>query len=249
EAADDRIARLATYARLPGLIREGMFGAVAEQDEGGQSPLQHMRDVETAESGRLFAARGSVDLVFQGRDVRYNPASALTLDYADLETGDVRYAKDDQKLVNALTSSRPGGATQRVASASSMLAYGTYEPPALELLKVTDLEVTDAAHWTILRYADPAHELRNLPVEGGTLPLADYRALLGADISSVLTVTDLPDQAPAPTVSLMVEGYTETITEGQHRWDFYTSRAQTDAVWVLDDPVYSALGTTTRLAY
>lgn len=248
EPAWIRMYRLAGYARIPGVTPQGTFSNVASQGELGSPPLTHMRDIERTEGGRLIADRASAWLIFQSRTVRYNPTSALTLAYADLETGDVEFADDDQKLVNLVTASRPGGATQRIQDAESISLYGIYEEQ-LTLLKTTDTEVIDAATWQVIRRGDPQPEMRQLPVEASTLSTATYRALLDADVSTVLTVTGLPAQATAPTATVTVEGYTEKISQGQHHLDFHVSRSDTDSVWVLDDPAYSVLGTTTRLAY
>ncbi|WP_328941515.1 hypothetical protein OG259_07530 [Streptomyces sp. NBC_00250] len=243
-----RMYRLGGYAKIPAVIPQGSFSAVASQGQLGSSPLSHMRDVERTENGRLFADRATAQLVFQSRTVRYNPTSAVTLEYADLETPDVEFSDDDQKQVNLVRASRPGGATQRIQDPTSIALDGIAEQQ-LDLLKTTDAEVIDAATWLVIRYADPQPEIRQLPVQAATLSTATYRALLDADISTVFTVTDLPDEAISPTSTVLVEGYTEEIKEGQHTLNFHTSRADLGSVWVLDDPVYSVLGTTSRLAY
>ncbi|MEU3426589.1 carbohydrate binding domain-containing protein [Streptomyces gardneri] len=243
-----RMYRLGGYAKIPEVIPQGSFSTVASQGQLGSSPLSHMRDVERTESGRLFADRASAAMVFQSRTVRYNPTSAATLEYADLETPDVEFSDDDQKQVNLVRASRPGGATQRVQDPDSIALDGIAEQQ-LDILKTSDDEVIDAATWLVIRYADPQPEMRQLPVQAATLSTATYRALLDADISTVFTVTDLPDEAISPTVTVIVEGYTEEIKEAQHNINFHTSRADLGAVWVLDDPTYSVLGTTTRLAY
>ncbi|MGW6418850.1 carbohydrate binding domain-containing protein [Streptomyces sp. NPDC055055] len=248
ESAWIRMYRLGGYAQIPEVIPQGSFSTVASQGTLGSSPLTHMRDVERTESGRLFSDRASAALVFQSRTVRYNPTSAVTLAYGDLETGDVEISDDDQKQVNLVRASRPGGATQRVQDAESIARDG-YAEQQLDILKTTDAEVIDAATWMVIRYADPQPEIRQVPVQAATLSVATFRALLDADISSVLTITGLPDEAIAPTSTVLVEGYTEQIKEGQHDLDFHTSRADLGAVWVLDDPTYSVLGSTTRLAY
>ncbi|MFE1272062.1 hypothetical protein [Streptomyces sp. NPDC058758] len=248
ELSSERMARLAGYARIPTVTSSGSFSAVASQGVLGSSPLSHMRDVERTENGRLVAARDSAGLLFQSRTVRYNPSSAVTLAYSDLETPGVQVSDDDQKQVNLVEASRPGGATQRIQSDESIARDGIYQQQ-LTVLKTTDSEVVDAGTWLVIRYADPQPELRQLPVEASTLSTTTRRALLGADISTVITVTGMPAEAPSPTVTAMVEGYTERITESQHFLDFHTSRADLGAVWVLNDPVYSVLGSTTRLAY
>lgn len=249
EDADDRVSRIAQYAGVLDVIAVGDFSPVAGQGELAATALAALRDVERTEGGRLVCARASAALIIQARTVRYNPVAVTTIAWADTETGQGGWADDDQKLTNTVAASRPGGAVQRVTDPDSVAAYGPYQPADLTLLKQTDDEVLDAVTWTVSRYADPPPELRELVVEVSTLPLAQRRALLDADVSTVITVTDLPPEALAAEATITIEGYTATITEHQHIINFHTSRAYTDAVWVLDDSTYSVLGTTTRLAY
>ncbi|MEU0991928.1 hypothetical protein [Streptomyces sp. NPDC005953] len=250
ETADDRLARLARYVGLDTLTVYGStHDPVTGQGDGGTGVVPRMREVETSESGKLFAARDWYGLDYQSRDVRYNPdpaSDAFTIPYADLETGGVQLADDDQKLCNSVEATRPGGATQKVVAAASIAAYGTYGKQ-LSLLKTSDNSVLDAAYWIVSRYADPDPELREVPVEAYTLPA--YTDILAADISSHFTVIDLPPEAPATELRVLVEGYTETLKEQSHRIQFRTSASTTDSVWVIEDPVYGLLDQTTRLAY
>jgi hypothetical protein len=250
ESASTRIGRLAGYAGIASVTVEGAtHDAMAGQGSGGATALARMKEVEQTESGRLFAARDSFGLVYQSRDVRYNPApasEAFSVAYADTETPDVEIRDDDQKLVNTVIASRPGGATQRVLNAASRAAYGVYQQN-LTLLKTSDGSVLDAAQWLVSRYADPLPELREVPIEAYTLP--NYAAILSADISDSFSVTGMPAQSYASTMRVTVEGYTETIKYNSHRIQFHVSRSDTDSVWVLGDSTYSVLGSTTRLAY
>lgn len=248
EAANTRIARITSYLGLTVTTQGTTFDGMASQKDLGKAPLEHLREIERTESGKLLASRQLAALIFQSRDVRYNPVAAASIAYADLETAGVEMADDDQAMVNTVVASRPGGATQRVVDQAARDTYGPYQRE-LDLYKSTDLKVTDAANWIVSRHADPPPELRAVPVEASTLGLTTYRALLNADVSTVLDVTSMPAEAPASTQTVTVEGYTETITQEQHRFAFHTSRALTDAVWILDSATYSQLGITTRLAY
>jgi hypothetical protein len=251
ETADSRIARFCTYAGLDDVIIQGStHDPIASQGTGGTGVVERMREVESTESGKLFAARDQYLMTYQSRDLRYNPdpaGEAFTISYADLETKSVELADDDQKLVNSLEASRPGGATQKVTAPDSILAYGIYDPGALSILKTSDNSVLDAAYWRVSRYADPAPELREVPIEAFTM--SSYLDILDADISSYFSVTGLPSQAPASSMRVTVEGYTETIKNNSHVIQFHTSTTNNDTVWVLDDPTYSVLDSTTRLAY
>ncbi|WP_406420057.1 hypothetical protein [Streptomyces sp. NBC_00842] len=250
ERADARIARLAKYAGIGSVT---VFGTthdpIAGQGEGGSGVVAQMREVEATESGRLYAERDYYGLAYQSRDLRYNPdpgAEVFMIAYADLETADVQLADDDQKLCNQVRASRPGGATQLVTDPASIFAFGVYEQQ-LSILKTTDNSVADAASWIVSRYADPEPELREVPVEAYTM--ASYLDILDADISSYFTVYNLPSQATASELRVTVEGYTETIREKSHVIRFRTSASSADSVWVLDDPYYARLGSTSRLAY
>ncbi|WP_030173264.1 LamG-like jellyroll fold domain-containing protein [Streptomyces sp. NRRL S-813] len=251
ETADVRIERLARYAGVSSVTVWGsLHDPIASQGPAGSTVVARMRDVESTESARLFAERDWYGLAYQSRDLRYNPDPAsevFTIDYADLETGRVELADDDQKLINSVEASRPGGATQKVTAPSSIVAFGVYDPGSMSILKTSDNSVLDAAYWLVSRYANPEPELREVPIEAYTMP--NYLDILDADISTYFSVNNMPSQAPADSMRVTVEGYTETIKERSHLIQFHTSTTITDSVWVLDDPTYSVLDSTTRLAY
>ncbi|MEU0831302.1 hypothetical protein [Streptomyces sp. NPDC005969] len=250
ETAAVRMARLAKYAGISAVTILGTtHDPVAGQGEGGSGVVARMREVEATESGRLYARRDYYGLAYQSRDQRYNPDPAsevFTIAYADLDTLGVQLADDDQKLCNQVEASRPGGATQKVRADSSVLAFGLYGQQ-LEILKTSDNSLVDAASWIVSRYANPDPELREVPIEAYTMP--GYLNILDADISSFFSVTGLPAQAPAASMRVTVEGYTETIKEQSHVIQFRTSASTRDSVWVLGDATYGVLNSTTRLAY
>ncbi|MEU3836146.1 LamG-like jellyroll fold domain-containing protein [Streptomyces microflavus] len=250
EPADWRVERLARYAGLSSVTIHGTtHDAMASQGPGGSSVVARLREVESTESGKLYAERDYYGLAYQSRDLRFNPdaaGEAFTIQYADLETGSVELSDDDQKMCNEVEASRPGGATQTVRASESILAFGVYPEP-MNLIKTTDLSVLDAAMWRVMRYANPLPELREVPIKAMSMP--QYLDILDADISSYFTVYDLPAQALATELRVTVEGYTETLKEQEHDIQFRTSESSRDSVWVLGDPVYGVLGVTTRLAY
>ncbi|GAB2714388.1 carbohydrate binding domain-containing protein [Streptomyces bullii] len=248
ESASARASRIASYVGLTVTAQGTVFDGVASQKALGRSALEHLREIETTESGKLLASRSTTALILQSRDLRYNPIPAVSLRYVDLDTDTVKLSNDDQKMINTVAASRPGGATQRIVNQTSVDTYGP-KPQTLELFKTTDLKVTDAANWLVSRYGDPPSEIRQVPMDAYSLPLVTYRALLDADVSTTLELAALPAEAPSSTATVTIEGYTETIGQGRHYLDFHTSRAQTDTVWVLDDSRYSVLDSTTRLAY
>ncbi|MFJ7049052.1 LamG domain-containing protein [Streptomyces sp. NPDC101112] len=250
EDADVRIERLTRYGGLNSVTVWGTtHDPIASQGPAGANALARIREVESTEAAKVFAERDWFGIAYQSRDIRYNPSPSsevFTISYADLDTDEVEASDDDQKMVNIVEASRPGGATQRVTAPASVLAYGE-KPQPLALLKTSDLSVLDAAAWLVSRYADPPPELREVPIEAYSM--STYLDILDADIGSYFSVTSLPSQAPASSMRVTVEGYTEVIKDTSHKIQFHTSKSATDSVWVLDDAVYSVLGSTTRLAY
>lgn len=255
EAANLRMQRLARYAGIPSVtILGSTHDAIASQGPGGTGVVARMREVESTESGKLYAERDYFGLAYQSRDLRYNPdpsSEVFTIAYADLEPGS-SYADDDQKMANTAEGGRPGGGVQKVTAPSSVLAFGEYPAQGggtINLLKTNDNSVLDALYWLVSRYANPQPEMREVVIEAYSLPPATYLDILDADISSYFTVTSMPSQAPASSVRATVEGYTETLRDRSHRIEFHTSASVTDSVWVLGDSVYGVLDSTTRLAY
>lgn len=246
EGGNARIPRLAAYAGVTVATQGALWTELASQGAGGRTVLAMMQEAAATESGQLFAARSN-GVTYQSRDQRYNRASSVTLDAVDLE-GDLEFDDDDQFLINIVNGSRPNGPSIRARDTASITAYGSYESD-LSLLHHNDSNLQDAVYWRLNRHADPAPRFARVPIEAAHLATATYRALLDVTISDVLTITGLPAQAPTSTATVTVEGYTELITPGQHRWSFDTSPAALDQVWVLDSATYSVLGTSTRLAY
>ncbi|MFZ4264510.1 phage head spike fiber domain-containing protein [Streptomyces arboris] len=247
ETADVRAARILRYLGIPALTSGVFSTGIAEQAALGSTALDHLREVERTEGGVLAAEREDAVVRLSGRSVRYNPVPVLLVEWADLEPGTV-VAYDLQRVVNSVVVTRPGGATQRLVNAASVAARGPIGR-TVDTLATTDLTTADLGNWILQRHAAPATELRSMTVDIYTLGLAAYRDWLAADIGTPLTVTAMPAQAPAPSMGVTIEGYTETISEKRHVLECHTSPTVTATVWVLGDPAFSVLGSTTRLAY
>ncbi|MFB8035870.1 LamG-like jellyroll fold domain-containing protein [Streptomyces sp. NPDC056004] len=248
ETADERALRLSNYLGINYGDRGYFTTGIAHQAALGSTGLDHLREVEATEGGVLTADRDYPAITLLARSTRYNPTAAFSLSYPDLETGDVTLAYDTQKVMNTVLVTRPGGATQRVVHAGSRAVRGPIGR-TVDTLATSDLVTTDLGNWLLQRYAEPRPELRNVAVQAFTMGTAMYRTLMTADVGTVATVTSLPSQAPSAAMTVTVEGYTETIRHNDHQISFHTSSTATTSVWVLDDPVYSVLGSTTRLAY
>lgn len=248
ERSDQRIARYARWVGIPTAeqtLDTGLSTSIAFVDTTDQSPVDAMRDVESTESG-ILAVNGAGQLLFQSRSHRYNATSALSLTGDDVDTS-ARFVSNDAYLINDVTASRSGGITFRATNTASITDYGSARTD-VTLLTTSDNEVIDAANWKANQTSTPSSRLPSLTVDLVTSPsLAP--TVLARDISDRITVSSLPTQAPASSIDLFVEGWTENITLTGWPITFNTSPATGSSVWQLDSALYSQLDISTRLAY
>lgn len=275
ERSDQRVSRLAAYAGLASLTPGSLSGVwvlgsaslsvlgttttlaassldlevgnamVYGQADGGADPLAAMNDVATTEGGLVLIDRTG-RLQFQARGHRYNRPTAVGLDSGDVNPG-LTVVYDDTDVVNDVTVTTQDGAGVRLVSAASVTQRGTYDQ-TLTLLTRDPLDAYSAAGWRINRFAQPAGRYPTLVADLNTLPDTLVAQLLTVDVGDRISLSGLPPQAPASTVGLFVEGYTETVS-----WSRYDLQLNTTAdawqVWALGNPSLSVLGTTTIPAW
>lgn len=250
EASGARIQRYARLASIPTAevsTETGLSTSIAHKDTSGQTPLSLMQAVTDTEDGVLFDARDGT-LTFQARSHRYNTSSSFTLDCNAGDLDGFNPTLDDQHLVNDITASRPLGVQIHATNDASITEYGYYRETA-EILTTSDNEVQSRADWQVNRFGTPRVTVPNVAVDLTTCSSALKASLLAADIGIRFTLTNLPSQAPATTVSYFIEGITYNITDSTFRVSFNTSAADYANVWQLDSASYSQLDSTTVLAY
>jgi hypothetical protein len=250
ESSGNRVHRLAIYAGVPDAeidFETGLSTSITNQLTNGKTALALMTDVVNTEGGVLFDA-GDGTLTFHGRSHRYNASSALTLSGAGGEILNIEPRLDDQGLTNDMTASREGGVTVRAVDQVSIDDYGLYRD-SITLLTTLDGEVQDAANWKVFTASTPQVKVPVAEIDLGQASAAQKTAILALEIGDRITLANLPSQAPAASMDFFIEGYTEQITDALYRIAFNLSPAELSGVWQLDSPVYSVLGTTTRLGY
>lgn len=253
ETADQRIARIARYAGVPEPtslqvpapgynpvpIYNGTKGAwtnlgscvhqCGPQSIIGRQPLDVMREAARAEGMPLYVDRNGY-LAIQPCTTRYDATSAWSVAASDIDPS-TAFTDDFQYLINQVTVTPNGGASQTVNGApglASQAKYGVYNN-SIQSASVNATEAANLALGSIGANADPVPRINPLVVEAATLATqagygnAWYDAVLATDVSTVATVTGLPSQAPASSMSVFIEGYTETIGLGQHTFSFSTS--------------------------
>ena len=228
---------------------------VGTQSIAGRLPLDVMQEAARTENMPVLIDRAG-NLAISPCTARYNPATAWTVDGKDIDPS-TAVADDFSYTDNQLTVTPNQQASQIIVGpngAASQAKYGIY-PQSLATASLNPTEAANLGLAQIGLTADPPPRLSPFTVEAATLATqagygpAWYDAVLASDINSMITVTDLPPQAPAPTVNMFIEGYTETIGAGQHTFAFNTSTAPATSYFTLDDPVLGVLDSTNVIGY
>lgn len=241
ESAGDRIVRLAALAGVP--VGEVAYDSdtvpIAPVDTSGRTAIDAMRVIEQTEGGVLFDSRDN-KLTVHSRVRRYNSNSAMTFDLRqqEIETG-ISPKLDRSSLVNDVTGTARDGSTWRAVNQASVDDYGV----ARDTVEVAadPLTAEAAAWWQVNTYGEPQARIPSLGVE--MLPLSGSRQadLLDLDVSSRITLDNLPAQAASTLLSFFVEGYTETIGRESYSFDFNVSPTTGFDVWTCEDGTFGAL--------
>ena len=110
-----------------------------------------------------------------------------------------------------MTVTRTGGSSSTVKDQVSIDAHGLYEE-SVTLNLFLDSQTQDAAAWRLHQGTIPGMRYPSMTTNLGVAPeIID--PWLGTDIGSKVDLINLPPQIPAVTVDLMVEGYSEPISE------------------------------------
>lgn len=222
ERSDQRYTRLARYA---GITASGLptgQAMMAQQNLLGKNVTESLADVARTE-GTISYTTGAGAPTFQARNTRYSPTSTLSLTADDISP-DTTLRRDRQGFANEITITRDGGATQRVVDTTSQAAKGRFDGGSFTVMPSTDYDALQNASWQVAIRKTPKNRLPsvrvNLTEQSSTTTIGN---VLAADISTQLTVTGLPSQAPSSTVSLFIEGATETISVREWSVEFFTS--------------------------
>lgn len=218
------------------------------QQIAGSTPLTSMQTAAHTEGMPLFIDRqGRITL--QPSTLRQNPAAAFTIDAADLDPA-TQWADDFQYFANqaTITPSGQGSLTVNTNGTASQALNGLYSK-SLDTVTISAAESASLGASVNLAGSNPPPRLAPLVVEAATLAAqtgygtAWYDAVLAAEISTVVQVTDWPTGTPGPASSThYIEGYTETLSMGNHTFAWNTSATQ-GATYQCDSPTLGVIDT------
>lgn len=243
ERSDQRIAHLAKYVGIPTASQVLETGVATIWGQStGVSCQGGMNDVARTEGGLVFFDRIN-RLVLQNRYHRYNPTAVFSVAATDLQGG-LQWNLDNSRHVNDVTASTEDGVEQRALNSASVAKYGTLLDPngVMSLLTRDPADAYQAAAWRAYGLGEPLVRCSAVAIDLGTLPDATATAVLPVEISDMFTVTGLPAAtAPVTSLSLIVEGYAETIAPGEHLVAFNTSGAALYVVAEFDTSTFDTV--------
>lgn len=245
--SDETIARVAALVGSPtGTIAAGL-STLVYPDFAGTSAADVLNSVAEGEAGVVYVD-GSGDLRFVNRNTRpLTLTAAFTADTAtEIVGADTEVVSDMSDVVNYATGTRSGGAPQLVKHAASISAHGRY-PSDLSPWVGTDDEARDRAGWLVGKHANPAPRIPQLTLDLLTANASVVAAALALDIGSRIALSHMPTQTPGTIGDLMVEGWTETVTDQSWTLELNCTAWALQSAWILDSATYSLLDSTTLL--
>jgi hypothetical protein len=253
EKAGIRIQRLCSEHNLP-------FASIGDlNDTERMGPqrvgalLELVRDAADADAGMIYEARNMFALGYRTRESLYNQPAEATFDYtAKVLSAPLTPVEDDQDLRNDVTATGPQGEARAVLTTG---ALSTQDPPNGVGVYEDQIDCNCEAG----RFADhAAWRLRLGTVDEARYPLISVRlanpaiagdpsltaAVLGLNVGDRIAVTNLPDWLPPEPVSVLVQGYTETMSKFQHDITWNCAPESPYQVGVWDTSRYDSAGST-----
>lgn len=186
-------------------------------------------EAATADIAILTEQRGESGLYFRARELMYNQDPVLILDYSNGEVfAPFEPTDDDQRINNAITVTREGGASATATQTDGPLNVnspvvdpdGVGEYPASFTINVeSDDQLDGYAGWRLhlgtvdeLRYPRLSVNLANERIQ----PFIDQ--ILQVREGAKIVIINPPDWLPSDDIELIVEGYQEKLNA--FKWEF-----------------------------
>lgn len=231
EAAGTRIDRITGLAGIALTSVGDLADTVRMGPQHSEGVLTQIRDAESADLGILSEPRDALGLLYRTRSSLYNQAPVATIDYAANQLAPpFEPVDDDQSTINDLTAVRRDGGSYRLTDTTSALSSA--DPPAgvgrykdeVTVNVETDAQLAGMASWLLhlgtvdeARYPSVTVDLMAPAVAGNAALLA---ALLAVDIGDRLVITNASEVNIFDDISLIVLGYTETVSPFEHKITF-----------------------------
>lgn len=218
--------------------------------------LAALQDVTTSENGNLWVdSEGRV--IFAARTRRYVATTSKWTFGENAAGGEIPYEADfstgydPTQVQNDWTVTRTGGIVQHVTDQTSRNSF--FPRQATRTLNIlSDSETIDAANWLLNAYKNAVPRIEELSFNPTGNPTALFPVALGIEIGDRVTVKRRTI-AGTQSTDYFVERVQHDISieQGALSWrvQLQLSPASRWLAWILGDPVYGVLGSTTQLGY
>lgn len=207
-----------------------------------------LQQIPDTTAGMLFEPRDQVGLAIRTRASLYNQTPRLTLDHSQHQlSAPLNPIDDDQQTRNDIIVSRVNGSSASLTQTTGPLSIqsppngvGDYQTQ-YQLSLASDSLLADAAGWRLHlgtvdepRYPQISLNLRH-PTFTGSVDMMN--AALTLDIGDRILIVNPPPELPPDPISLIVQGYTETLGIYEHDMVINCSPESPYEIAILEDPV------------
>lgn len=255
ETAADRITRLCTEGNIPLKIIGTPASSTVMGPQFAEPRLSAIRDAEQTDFGILTEQRDDNGLLYRTRVSQYNQTPAVTIDYsAKVVAPPFEPTDDDQTTRNDVTASRrDGGSFNLTVQSGAMsvqqppLGIGQYEDEITVNVQ-TDAQLPGAAGWWLSLGSLDAARFPSVTFNLAAQEIQDNPtlrdAILALEIGDRLPIANI-DAADIPDdVDLIVQGYSEQITNATWTITFNCAPGQPYAVAKFGTARFDAKGST-----
>lgn len=206
----ERLHRIYNWANVPVQSRE--FEAPLETLQGIEADNTNALDqvhIWSEVGGGLVFADGQSRMVYHNRRHRYNRWNIATLSESlgNAPEMNLTFESDDRWVFNDIRGSRPFGNQIRVQNFESQAEYGrkVYE---IKIAVTSHEALRNAVGWMLRQYGDAHVRVSEVEfaVEASQSTLLEELATGLIEVGDVITLDELPEEAPRPTMTWAVDG-------------------------------------------
>lgn len=246
--------RITTLSALAGWMSDGLDLGTGDTtvlglDITGKGLLDALKEVETAEQGRLFmSVDGKIKFVDRNSEGSGNFITSQAT-FSDKPTGaeiaysDITLTYDDRYIFNDITFTQPDGTRYNNYDSTSQGKYFKQSFTVDNFIADSGYFLVNAALYKLAQYKDPQMRIDELTVN--TRRKTAYQSpCTTLDIGDRITVNRTPQNVgSAISKTLIIEGIKHRITRDEWTVTFNTSPTLQNAPFVLDSATLGVLGT------
>lgn len=247
ETAGDRIVRLCDEESIPLAMQGDPADTPAMGPQSIDGLVDLLQEVATVDGGTLYETRGTLGLAYRTMASQLNQAAYAEITYSSGELAPpFEPVDDDQQIRNDVKASRPDGGDLRLELTTGPMStlppgeggVGRYDTSITANVQLDD-QLADVAGWRLhMGTIDEARFPRiglNLGNPDTVANAALSAAALDLDVDTPITVDDAVAIGWYDDIRQMVRGYTETLAQFTHEFEFNCTPASALDAAELDD--------------